>query len=253
MEWRLFFSTFALIFLAELGDKTQLASMAASAGTRSPWSVFAGASFALVMSTLVAVLVGSTLNRFIPQFYIKSVAAIIFLVFGVILLVNAFQVRAEKPASIAAPAPHGLLARAALRAAAEFERGAAEDYVRLARETESAILKSLFSHLAEEEKGHLARVLNISQSRKTEQVYKKIQTAPAGTTGAETENSVAGILETVIRHEKSTADFYKALADSSNIPEIRDIFSALAAEERSHVAHLEEFRNTGTTDISKNH
>ena len=58
MDWRVLASTFGLIFLAELGDKTQLAAIAMSAESRSPIAVFVGAVLALALVTLIGVAVG---------------------------------------------------------------------------------------------------------------------------------------------------------------------------------------------------
>ncbi|MCK5245395.1 TMEM165/GDT1 family protein [Candidatus Bipolaricaulota bacterium] len=62
---RTILTTFALVFLAELGDKTQLAVLA-MASRSSPWAVFVGAGAALLVSTLLAVVLGCTLPRFLP-------------------------------------------------------------------------------------------------------------------------------------------------------------------------------------------
>ena len=59
-------SAFALVFLAELGDKTQLAVMALAGRSKAPWAVFIGAGSALLLSTLLAVLLGCNLPRLIP-------------------------------------------------------------------------------------------------------------------------------------------------------------------------------------------
>jgi len=64
---RIALSTFALVFLAELGDKTQLAVIAMASRSQSPWAVFAGAAGALVVSALLAVLLGYSLSRFVPE------------------------------------------------------------------------------------------------------------------------------------------------------------------------------------------
>ena len=56
--WTVFSSTFLTIFLAEMGDKTQLATLLMSAESRSPWMVFAGAAAALVTTSLMGVLIG---------------------------------------------------------------------------------------------------------------------------------------------------------------------------------------------------
>jgi Ca2+/H+ antiporter, TMEM165/GDT1 family len=66
--WREFFTAFLTIFLAELGDKTQLATLLMAAESTSPWVVFAGAASALVATSLVGVLLGRWLaNRLSPQ------------------------------------------------------------------------------------------------------------------------------------------------------------------------------------------
>lgn len=95
MDWKVFFSTFVLIFLAELGDKTQLSALAFSAGSKSTWSIFAGASLALVLSTLAAVVIGALLHKqnFIPINTIKACAGALFLVFGILLVREAWRGR----------------------------------------------------------------------------------------------------------------------------------------------------------------
>ncbi len=66
--WREFLTAFVTIFLAELGDKTQLATLLMAAESKSPWVVFAGAASALVATSLVGVLLGRWLaNRLSPQ------------------------------------------------------------------------------------------------------------------------------------------------------------------------------------------
>jgi putative Ca2+/H+ antiporter (TMEM165/GDT1 family) len=85
MDWKLFASTFAAIFLAELGDKTQLATLSlASSGTR--WVVFAGSAAALVASSALAVLGGEALARLVPPVWIKRGAGALFLVLGAMML-----------------------------------------------------------------------------------------------------------------------------------------------------------------------
>ena len=60
------FSTFSTVFIAELGDKTQLATLLLSAQSGSPWLVFLGAALALICSSLVGVLLGQWLARTLP-------------------------------------------------------------------------------------------------------------------------------------------------------------------------------------------
>ena len=59
-------TSFGLVLLAELGDKTQLAVLGLAARSKSPWAVFAGAGAALLVSTGLAVVLGSVLSRVLP-------------------------------------------------------------------------------------------------------------------------------------------------------------------------------------------
>jgi putative Ca2+/H+ antiporter (TMEM165/GDT1 family) len=86
VDWKLFVSTFVAIFLAEMGDKTQLATLSAASGGASRWVVFAGASLALVATTAIAVALGETASRVIPPVWTKRAAGALFLVLGVLYL-----------------------------------------------------------------------------------------------------------------------------------------------------------------------
>lgn len=83
-----FWTTFALIFVAELGDKTQLTAMALA--LRYPWKrIFVGIALAFVVLNLAAVAVGKVLFLLLPRFWVTLVAALLFLYFGVSTLRNA--------------------------------------------------------------------------------------------------------------------------------------------------------------------
>ena len=82
MDWRVFLTTFGTIFLAELGDKTQLAAIMMTSKTKLPLSVFLGASLALCFVTLIGVLLGEGLIAVIPQNILKKVAALAFVAIG---------------------------------------------------------------------------------------------------------------------------------------------------------------------------
>ncbi len=88
---RLIVSTFVMIFLAELGDKTQLSTFALATNSRSMLSVFLGASGALVLTTLIAVVLGGVIGRFVPEKLIRVVSAAVFIGFGVLTLVETFR------------------------------------------------------------------------------------------------------------------------------------------------------------------
>jgi Ca2+/H+ antiporter, TMEM165/GDT1 family len=86
MDWKLFSSTFVAIFLAELGDKTQLATLSLAAGNRAKWVVFAASALALVATSALAVLAGEALTRVVPPVWIKRAAGALFIVLGVLFL-----------------------------------------------------------------------------------------------------------------------------------------------------------------------
>ena len=88
MNFKVLLNTFALVFVAELGDKTQLATLVLAAQSRSPLSVFVGAALALVATTLLGVVLGSAVSHVMPLKYIRMGAGALFLVFGVLLLVG---------------------------------------------------------------------------------------------------------------------------------------------------------------------
>jgi putative Ca2+/H+ antiporter (TMEM165/GDT1 family) len=82
MDLRVLFTTFGMIFLAELGDKTQLAALAFAAESKSRIAVFIGSAGALVLTSLLAVILGSVVSRFVPVNYIKTGAGTLFIILG---------------------------------------------------------------------------------------------------------------------------------------------------------------------------
>lgn len=86
MDWRVLVTTFGLVFLAEMGDKTQLAAMTLAAKTQRPWAVLAGASLALVCVSALGVVVGGVLGQHVPLAWIKRAAAAAFILIGVLML-----------------------------------------------------------------------------------------------------------------------------------------------------------------------
>jgi putative Ca2+/H+ antiporter (TMEM165/GDT1 family) len=90
MDWRVTLTTFGIIFLAELGDKTQIAAMTMAAQKKRPWEVFVGASLALVAVSAIGVVIGSALGHYLPLDWIKRVAGAAFIVIGVLVLIGKF-------------------------------------------------------------------------------------------------------------------------------------------------------------------
>jgi len=90
MDLRVLLTTLGIIFLAEMGDKTQLAAMTMAAQTKKPWAVFLGASIALAAVSALGVIVGSVIGNYVPLEWVKRVAALAFIVIGVLMLMNKF-------------------------------------------------------------------------------------------------------------------------------------------------------------------
>ena len=90
MDLRVLLTTFGIIFLAEMGDKTQLAAMTMAANSKKPWAVFIGASVALVAVSGLGVLVGSLVGDYLPIVWVKRVAAVAFIAIGVLMLAGKF-------------------------------------------------------------------------------------------------------------------------------------------------------------------
>jgi putative Ca2+/H+ antiporter (TMEM165/GDT1 family) len=90
MDFRVLLTTFGIIFLAEMGDKTQLAAMTMSAQTKKPWAVFIGSSLALATVSALGVIVGGVLGEYLPLEWVKRVAAVAFIIIGVLMLAGKF-------------------------------------------------------------------------------------------------------------------------------------------------------------------
>lgn len=85
MDPKVLFSAAGLVFLAELGDKTQLMALTLAAKSGKPWSVFIGASLSLVFLTLLAIALGAIIGRVIPGEIIAKMAGATFVVGGVLV------------------------------------------------------------------------------------------------------------------------------------------------------------------------
>jgi putative Ca2+/H+ antiporter (TMEM165/GDT1 family) len=85
-DWKVLTTTFGTIFLAEMGDKTQLAAIAAVAKTGKPGTVFLGASLALVAVTLIGVTGGEALTRVVSPATLTKLAGVSFVVIGLLIL-----------------------------------------------------------------------------------------------------------------------------------------------------------------------
>ena len=84
-----FLTAFVTVLLAELGDKTQLATLALAAGGHARWLVFLGAALALIASSAVAVLVGSALGQVVPAVWLRRGAGVLMIGLGALYILQA--------------------------------------------------------------------------------------------------------------------------------------------------------------------
>ncbi|MBL1177919.1 MAG: TMEM165/GDT1 family protein [Pantanalinema sp. GBBB05] len=89
--WTIFTSTFITIFLAELGDKTQVSTLLMSAEFHKPWVVFTGAATALITTSLLGVLVGRWLSTRLSPKTLDTAAGITLALLSVGLLWDVFK------------------------------------------------------------------------------------------------------------------------------------------------------------------
>lgn len=81
-------TAFLLVFLAELGDKTQLSTMLLASKSKSIWPTFIGSASALVLSSLFGVLAGCLMNKYIPEAYVRVGSGAAFLLIGLLLVLG---------------------------------------------------------------------------------------------------------------------------------------------------------------------
>ncbi|GEA11027.1 TMEM165/GDT1 family protein [Alteromonas sp. KUL49] len=90
MEWKVFLTIFVSVFIAELGDKTQLATMLfATDKDVSKYTVFFAASAALVVASALGVLAGALISDYINEKYLHYAAGAGFIAIGVYTVANA--------------------------------------------------------------------------------------------------------------------------------------------------------------------
>ncbi len=91
MFWKTLITTFGVLFLAELGDKTQLAVLCLAARKDvSHWAVFVGAALALAVITFLAVFLGRMAGTCIPRQIVHRVAGAVFILLGLLMLIGKF-------------------------------------------------------------------------------------------------------------------------------------------------------------------
>ena len=89
MDWKVFATVFGTVFLAELGDKTQLATLLfASKSAASLWTIFIAAATALVLTSAIGVAAGALVSQHLNPKYLSYAAGVGFIAIGVWTLVQ---------------------------------------------------------------------------------------------------------------------------------------------------------------------
>lgn len=83
MEWKIFLTTFLTIFLAEMGDKTQFAALAASSETKATYTVMAAVVLALSLAGILGVIAGRFLGEWVDPQRLKYLSGSLFIAVGV--------------------------------------------------------------------------------------------------------------------------------------------------------------------------
>lgn len=88
MDWKIFLATFTAIFFAELADKTQLVGIGMSAKSGKPVAVLLGSISAYIIVTVISVLIGATLGKYIKPEFIRYAGATLFVVIGILMFLG---------------------------------------------------------------------------------------------------------------------------------------------------------------------
>jgi putative Ca2+/H+ antiporter (TMEM165/GDT1 family) len=86
MDWQLFGLSFVTVFLAEIGDKSQIAAIALGGSSKSPLAVFVGSITALILASFLGVIAGGSIAQILPTKVLKGMAAIGFALMALRLL-----------------------------------------------------------------------------------------------------------------------------------------------------------------------
>lgn len=257
MNVKVLFASFALVFLAELGDKTQLTALAFSASTRSPWAVFFGTSLALITTTALAVIFGEMLSRVLPERVLHIGSGVMFVLVGLVLLVNearkapAAEPKSEPVEAVAAEPVAGFLSKLVLREAILFEEEMVEELLETAKACNDAALRSALEDVAREDQVHIASLKKVSTGLVP--ADDRTMLPDATQTKADPPPPVADVLAAIkeieargeenplhktIRKQEAIAEFYISLARMAHLHDTRDTLRWLAMEEIRHAQHL---------------
>ena len=85
MDWKIFLATFTAVFFAELADKTQFVGIGMAAKSGRPLTVWLGSVSAYIIVTLISVLIGSMLGKYIKPETVRYIGASLFVAIGILM------------------------------------------------------------------------------------------------------------------------------------------------------------------------
>ncbi len=229
MDIKLIASTFFILFLAELGDKTQFAAIAASAGSNKPLSILIGAVLALTISSIIAVAAGSIIGNIIPIRYIKIAAGVLFLIFGIIYIKEGltkenFQI--EKPTETTRPKT------LVINVAKQFELQELDILKEALKKITNPETKAVIEKIIQNDTNHFKSLNNITgQELYIEDNITNHQYLNSVFTDCHEDNQT---LKELILREEAMADFYRILSEKTKITSAKKIFKQLYYEEKEH-------------------
>jgi len=270
MDIKVLIASFVLVFLAELGDKTQLTALAFTTRFNSPWTVFIGTSLALVATTALAVVFGSFLTKVVPPRILNISSATLFILIGLFLLVNmarrAPDERIEKETEgedISAVQSHGVIFDLVMNQAPVFEEKVLEYLESLCAKLDEGRLKDVLQQVIAEDKQHLkslhamqgvadwedgaenhadGHVITAAEQRnlasrkpdinRLEQIKIEVNKSDIS------DPKVREVISSAIAVEEELSDYYLALARMSKIHSVRDAFRWLSIEDLRHAQTL---------------
>ncbi|MGI5924093.1 MAG: TMEM165/GDT1 family protein [Lentisphaeria bacterium] len=244
MDWKTLLLSFSIVFLAELGDKTQLTALALTTSRGGgTWAVFIGASLALVSTTALAVLCGSFLARFLPERYLHLGSAVLFIVMGVALLVSMVWKSTAKTAESAPSAAAAVVGKAAqrpslregllIRRLAAFERRLAADIDKQIARMPDCACREALATMATAHRDHRQAVVAMREQARLEEPASE-QAGQISTMVDKLRQCTDKIqepLEAIIRKQEAAAEFYVAMAQLVSQHQLRDELRRLAGEE----------------------
>ena len=261
MNIRILLASFALVFLAELGDKTQLAALTFTTSTKSPWTVFIGTSLALITATALAVMCGAFLSKILPEKVLHIASGVMFVLMGLILLVNVARKAPsptrqdlEETTPAAMHQPRGAIVDLVTRQAVAFEEDIVTFLEQLIDRIPDGHQQDVVRRIVAEDRHHLNALNDLhGQHRDAAEEAPEIgaeaavlleEKSPAQTRLADRRCTDPGAdalrddIQAAIDKEEAAADFYLALARIAKIHELRDAFRWLAMEDIRHAQAL---------------